>query len=273
MKAGKHVFVEKPLTQNVKWAEKIVEAQKESGVIFEVGYMKRYDPGYNYALNEFKTMTDVRLIRMHNIASHHRERGEVCPKIKVPVPEELSKKAQAEQHKQTLEELGEETTPEEALAYGMLLGVTSHDINALRGIFGDPQAVLHTEIRHKGRFVTSLLDYENAVCVYEFGFTNHKWWDEQIFAYSPEKEVGVIFPSPFLKNAPTMTRIREGSDRTVDTLISDTYEEAFKLEWVNFVNCVENNQQPITTAEDGKRDVEIISAMIKNSRLKRPITI
>ena len=273
MNAGKHVFVEKPLAQNVEKAEKIVEAQRRNDVVLEVGYMKRYDPGYLLSLEEFNKMKDVRLIRMHNIASHHRERGEVSKKLRSPISDELSKKSEAERIEQTRLQLGEKASPEEMTAYGMLLGVTSHDINALRGIFGDPKRVLATEIRHSGRFVTSLLDYGEAVCVYEFGFTNHKWWDEQIAAYSPEKNVQVIFPSPFLKNAPTVTRITEGSERTRDTVVTDVYEEAFRLEWVSFVDCVEKKLQPITSASDGKRDVEIIAAIVESHQEKKPVDL
>ena len=273
MNAGKHVFVEKPLAQNVEESERIVEAQGKNDVVLEVGYMKRYDPGYLLSLEEFSKMKDVRLIRMHNIASHHRERAEVTKKLRFPISDELSKKGEAERTKQTKQQLGEEASREEMTAYGMLLGVTSHDINALRGIFGDPKRVLTTEIRHGGRFVTSLLDYGDAVCVYEFGFTNHKWWDEQIAAYSPEKNVQVIFPSPFLKNAPTVTRITEGSERTRDTVVTDIYEEAFRLEWVSFVDCIERKLQPITSASDGKRDVEIIAAIVESHQKKMSIDL
>jgi predicted dehydrogenase len=255
---GKHVFVEKPLCVSVKDAERIIEAQRRSNVFVQVGYMKRYDPAYLLAIQGFKEMKDIKLIRVHNICSHHNERFEVC-KIFRGSRKAVSKKALPEKTSplrsitlpfplpiirkecdpQIFEQFGE-VTPEEYAAYWYLTAVTCHDINALRGIFGDPKRVLRTEIRSEGAFIVSLLDYGHAICIYEFGRTNHKWWDEEIAAYSPEKSVSVIFPSPFLKNAPTSVRMIEGSEITVETTTKDAYEEAFKRELDSFIECIED---------------------------------
>ena len=45
-KAGKHVFVEKPMTLTRKSAEKAVEACRAGGVTFCVGYNRRYAPAF-----------------------------------------------------------------------------------------------------------------------------------------------------------------------------------------------------------------------------------
>jgi predicted dehydrogenase len=290
MNAGKHVFVEKPLCVSVKDSERIIEAQKRNNVILQVGYMKRYDPAYLIAINEFKKMRDIKFIRVHNICSHHRERFEVCrifrgaqktilkkepektsPLKSVILPSTLPIMREEHDH-QIFEQFGQ-VTPEEYVAYWYLIAVTSHDINALRGIFGDPKRVLRTEIWSNGSFVVSLLDYGYAKCVFEFGRTNHKWWDEEITAYSDEKNVSVIFPSPFLKNAPTIVRVIEGSEITVETTIKDAYEEAFRRELDHFVKCIEKNEKPLTDAEDAKRDLIILSSIIENYRNKEPIEL
>ena len=45
LRAGKHVFMEKPMAVSVEQATRILEAEREGGVRLMVGYMKRYDPG------------------------------------------------------------------------------------------------------------------------------------------------------------------------------------------------------------------------------------
>ncbi len=45
LRAGKHVFMEKPMAVSAVRAESIVAAEKASGKRLMVGYMKRYDPG------------------------------------------------------------------------------------------------------------------------------------------------------------------------------------------------------------------------------------
>jgi len=45
LRAGKHVFMEKPMAVSTARAESIVAAERDSGRRLMVGYMKRYDPG------------------------------------------------------------------------------------------------------------------------------------------------------------------------------------------------------------------------------------
>ena len=45
LRAGKHVFMEKPMAVSVQQAERILRAAEEGSSRLMVGYMKRYDPG------------------------------------------------------------------------------------------------------------------------------------------------------------------------------------------------------------------------------------
>ncbi len=46
IKAGKHVFVEKPLANTISEGKKIVEMAKEAGVKVQVGHVERFNPAY-----------------------------------------------------------------------------------------------------------------------------------------------------------------------------------------------------------------------------------
>jgi predicted dehydrogenase len=55
LSAGKHVLVEKPLASTVADSEKLVDLVQQTGLVLQVGAMKRHDPGVQYArkfLNE-----------------------------------------------------------------------------------------------------------------------------------------------------------------------------------------------------------------------------
>ena len=49
LRAGKHVLIEKPLASSVQEARELVELQAETGLVVQVGAMKRYDPGLSFA--------------------------------------------------------------------------------------------------------------------------------------------------------------------------------------------------------------------------------
>lgn len=48
-KHKKHIFVDKPITETVDEAEKVIEIVKKQGVICQVGFMRRFDPAYEKA--------------------------------------------------------------------------------------------------------------------------------------------------------------------------------------------------------------------------------
>jgi predicted dehydrogenase len=55
LSAGKHVLVEKPLASTADESEKLVDLVEQTGLVLQVGAMKRHDPGVQYArkfLNE-----------------------------------------------------------------------------------------------------------------------------------------------------------------------------------------------------------------------------
>ncbi len=52
LEAGKHVFVEKPMTLTVEEALDVVRASEKSGLVVQVGYMRRFDPAFSRAKKE-----------------------------------------------------------------------------------------------------------------------------------------------------------------------------------------------------------------------------
>jgi len=50
MKAGKHVFIEKPLANTIKEADDLVELARQSGVKVQIGHVERFNPAFRAAL-------------------------------------------------------------------------------------------------------------------------------------------------------------------------------------------------------------------------------
>ncbi len=49
LEAGKHVFVEKPMGVNIEECEEVKKLAEEKGLFLQIGHMKRYDQGLQYA--------------------------------------------------------------------------------------------------------------------------------------------------------------------------------------------------------------------------------
>jgi predicted dehydrogenase len=70
-KSKKHIFCEKPISLNLKQAEKMIEECEKNNVIFQIGYVRRFDEEWL----KFKELMDKRIIGRpvvwHQISGSH----------------------------------------------------------------------------------------------------------------------------------------------------------------------------------------------------------
>jgi predicted dehydrogenase len=272
--AGKHVFVEKPLCFNLEQAAAMIDAAREHWVKLMVGYMKRYDPGYERALQLFREMGGGGLIRVHHSvgspARHVEEMFDIVGATDLPT--EALAEAKTREIASLLQAIGTENE-EYLTAYSLLLHLWSHDINLLRGAFGDPEGIRYAEVR-PGTPVGSLpavqivavLDYgPGLTCLWETrAFVANEWWDEELALFGSERTVRVRFPNPYLKNSPTMVRVEETvGGALVEQEIAVSYDEAYKRELRHFHDCVVFDREPLTNGEDGRGDLAFAVNLVR----------
>ena len=77
IKAGKHLFIEKPITQTVAEAEKIRELAKEYGVRGQVGHVERFNPAFKAVSNMIE---NPMFIEAHRLAEFN-PRGTDVPVV------------------------------------------------------------------------------------------------------------------------------------------------------------------------------------------------
>lgn len=284
LEAGCNVLVEKPLALSVKAADRMVRAAEKADRVLMVAYMKRYDPGYEAASSTMQSMDDVFLIRAHDFANGiipslpgnmaavlrgATRQGTITPE------QQMEGKRKVEERLQ--EQLGTYSKTG-ANAWRNLLGLGSHDMTVLRGVFGDPTKVLATTVipgivsqspaeTEYTTKILSMLDYGKTKCVFELGGTQRTWFDEELAAFGNLQTTSVRWPLPWLKNEPslvTTTRIKNGGFE--ESKCGFSYQEAFKLEHLHFINCIENDEEPRTSGKEGKRDMEILDSILAKAQ-------
>ena len=268
-RAGKHIFVEKPMVYIAEEGRALQEVVEENGVVLMVAYMKRYDPGYEYAQDLIQGIKDIRLIRVHDFG------GMLTPDdiytLYRPIsltPEDRARR-QAEVQAKLASGLGT-SRPDLVNAYGLMLGLASHDMAVLRGIFGDPVQVCHAEVFAGGRMIFAVLEYQDEVrCVWEIGSVQHstgRWFDEEFSVYGGAQVVTVQFPNPYVRYLPTTIKVR-GLEEThyTEKTITASYDESFRREWRHFYDCVTTGAVPRTGVADGLRDVELLRDIVRKA--------
>jgi len=64
--AGKHVLVEKPMCVTRREADQIIVAQKNSNMVVQVGYIRRYAPAFLEGCETVKAMKEIKFSRVRD---------------------------------------------------------------------------------------------------------------------------------------------------------------------------------------------------------------
>ena len=75
-------------------------------------------------------------------------------------------------------------SPEKSRAYELLLGLSSHDVSAMRELLGRPKRVLSATQRQGGRVLTAAFDYGHYVCQFETAVDRVPHFDAHIEVYT-----------------------------------------------------------------------------------------
>jgi predicted dehydrogenase len=238
-KAGKDIFLEKPLARNVAEGKDIVSTARKNGVKLMVGYPFRFSLPFQALKEKIQggELGEVQIAYATNIGSgpfFHRAESNV-PR---PVPSWWFKK--------------------ELTGGGALMDVGCHMINLVRWYFGEVSDVKS----YMGyRFN---LDFEDHVtCILKFksgqiAIVNAGWFSQK--AQIKVELLGTVGHASATHTSPSKikTAIQLMTGRTPDFYIPHLRELS------NFIQCLRHDRPPSPSAEDALKDLETISLAYKN---------
>jgi predicted dehydrogenase len=273
LKAGKHVFAEKPMCFTLREADEILAAHKKAGTTCMIAYMKRYDPGFRYAQPLIRRMKKLQTIHTtiledaaENQLAHHDIR-------RFPdVPANVRARLRADQHALIREAIGDFTPLEGRIFAHNLLSTMVHHINLLRALSGDPEEVLFTDVWKDGLGTVTCLRYASGVrAIVSLQYLPElAHFEETLVYYGQADRIRLVFPSPFFRNLPTPVIVEGMEDgKPFAKQVIASMQEAFKEELLHFAECVQKRKAPITTPEEAKGDVALLHKIFK--AIKRPL--
>ena len=267
LNAGIDTLVEKPIAATLEDATRMVEADRRSNATAMIAYMKRYDPAYERAMKVIDELAEIDLVTAYDVdPDHNRIVNEVYDLIEGNPPAELIEESIADRQSDIEQAIG---TDDEILvgAYDFQLEHACHDVNALRGLFGEVNSIEHVDVFADGRYATAHLVYEDGVrCTLEIGDSDRKWFEEFIRVDGPDGTVTVDFSNPFIRNTPTKLRVKEGVEELSEAVHTPAYDESFKRELEYFVDCVESEAEVRTPFTEARDDLEVIIDLFRAYR-------
>lgn len=266
--SGRHVFVEKPICLRASDGLELATVARRNSVRVMAGYMKRHDPAYARLRDELERTKDLRLVTFATMESpeapylaHHRVLRSLTPEPAVQA--ELRALREADDRL-----VGEAIDSKDEILIRhyrrMILDSMVHDLNLVRATLGEPDVLEFASIRPQG--VTAVLRFGTVQAVLTWvdlpGIARYR---QEFAVLAPERRIRLEFPSPYLRNAPTLLAVEEGRAGTTRSWVTRetaSYQEAFELELIEFHAAVEEGRDPAPEGLDGVRDVALSEAIV-----------
>jgi predicted dehydrogenase len=262
-RAGKHVFVEKPLCFTPAEGRAIVAAVEESGVRAMVGYMRRYDPALCRLLEDLDGLGPIRVVRARDTLGLRSVPTDAYTLALPPDGAGGRVTDRGAVNERLAEGVGSDD-PQLVELYWIMLMLAVHDFAVLRALLGEPVEVTGTELLGDRHLVTSLRYDGGARVSLELGvWPAQTWTDTVVDVVTDTATASLSFPNPWVRYLPTTLSRREATDEgTVETRAPDSYRYAFREEWLEFHAAIVEGREPATTVAHGLADVELGAAIV-----------
>lgn len=266
LRAGKHALVEKPMCLNLAENDAIIAAEKETGLTVQVGTMRRYAPAFIEACRLVREMDAIRLAKVHDLIGKNSLVIEPTSRV-VPaddVPAVLGDAMRERGVEQIRAAIGDAPAALQT-AYRMMLGLSTHDLSAMREMLGLPHGILYASQRCGGRFQTAAFDYGDYICQFSTGVDNIPRFDTYLQVYGDDRVIRVDYDTPFVRNLPitlTVTETTDGVNKR-HSVTHPGWGDAFTEEWRAFHRSVLTGERPKADPQDFRYDLVLFRDMIQ----------
>lgn len=249
--AGKHVFSEKPLGVNVeecKQAEVAVERHPE--LSFFLGFMRRFDPSYAYAMEKIKAglIGEPYMVKATGIDPEALVQGAI------------------------------RFAPTSG---GIFIDMAIHDIDLMRWFLGeDPVEVYASGATFKHPEFKAAGDDETGVAMYKcksgkIGFVHVG--RTAPYGYHVETEIvgteGTLRISPVPEKNLCMIYDKNGAVKECVSGFPERFAQAYLLEMQEFIDCVQTGRKPEVKVYDGTKSTQIAFATTQSYKEGKPVVI
>lgn len=265
--AGKHVFVEKPVCYSLEDMDAIIAACERSGTVGQAGYMKIFDPGYEYAQREIQGMANIQFVQVNHL---HPNNSLHVRQFRVEsfndVPADAIAERNAARERTLRQAIGDVPDPVARAFFG-LSGSMIHDLYTMRHALGEPSRVVSTEIWSGGRAWSTTLEYPAGFRAVASWIDLPDLWDfkETLEVYGDAKRVIVSYPTGFSRGI-LATVLVQGIDERGTTYRHEPHidwESAFVRELKHFHDCIVNGTACRAPVAEARLDVGLIIDVIK----------
>lgn len=271
LKAGKHVFIEKPMSMTYAEVDALIEAREASGRTVQVGYMRRYAQAFLQATELVASFDEpIRYARVQDFIGRNAlviEDTSVVLRPDGDVPAAETDGLDRLTRASILEAIG---TDDAVLGrcYNLLLGLSSHDLSAMRELLGMPKRVMHAAQRDGGRVISATFDYGDFVCDFATFVDEIPRFDAFLEVHTACRTLRVEYDTPYIRNQPVRLVVTEasGSAGFARQVTIPSRKDSFVVEWEAFYDSATTGTPPKTSVEDARLDLDLFVGIMRHLR-------
>lgn len=253
--AGKHIFCEKPLTVKERDSLDLVNRVKKKGIVFQVGYMKRFHPGFVFLKESLPKLGDIEFLNFCILSGPYKS--------------------------------GTWHTNPQLSGGGIIVRSGSHHLDLLR-FYAEDVEELWAEVKFDEN--TSLDCYLNAIFRTKIGVTANMQigiidieylgpsftpirggWDESVLAVGSEGVIRVDNPTWQGYEPAKITKWFKGEPGPTEFYVDAGLQWAQEME--AFISSIEKNKAIGPSVEDGYFVDKIIHKIYLSSKTGKWISV
>jgi predicted dehydrogenase len=272
--AGLHVFAEKPMCFSIEEGREMIAAAERADVRLMVGYMKRYDPAYE-ELQARLVPDEIRLARVTTLESPLEPYVDHYPLARGRLDPDLAADLIADDDRRVSAAIATDDPVARRAYRVVLLDSMVHELNAVRGVLGEPTELRFADIWGDVDGITATLAFGETECVFMWvDLPGIARYEQELAFYTPDERLTLAFPSPFLRSMPTLLVTDSGEPGTPSawrTSKTVSYDEAFKRELREFHACIVEEREPRTPGTDALHDIALAQAIVRSHLEHKPV--
>lgn len=246
--AGKAIFCEKPIALNLEDTDQMIAAVERAGVMFQVGFMRRFDAGYLAASKQIEAGAIGTPVTFKSIG-----RDPFCPDLEYARP---------------------------SVSGGLILDMAIHDFDLGRWLMGDEVRRVYTE---GGTLAFPQLntvgDIDNAVINLLFqrgALGNVEVSRNALYGYDIRTEIlgtegGLNIG--YYQQTPLLVLTRQGIQYDMVPYIIQRFGSAYLVQTVDFVERVQAGREPAVDGRDARAALVIGLAATRSFQEARPVEL
>lgn len=263
LEAGKHVFIEKPMTMDINKATHLLKIKmRHPELVAMVGYCRRYNDSFlkmkellqsdNLPISYVRARTLI-LEGPWYLTNTWQEKkaDDLDPAGRIAMQQALTAEVSRL--------MGGNVNRAQLIAFLLLTGSGCHILSAVRELIGLPKSIRAAVVSPSGMQFTIIFEYEGFNFVFEeMNDQQIVEFDESIEIYQGNRKMHLKYDSPYIRHLPsklTVTDLEDGQART--TVYGPQYHDMFESEIREFYRCITEGDTPKCDVFDAAEDVQL----------------